>query len=210
MGDGLTFTAPTFYDGQGLLVRRWVGSGLRNSSNQSSSTTRVGISGQESMGLPGEITRAADLNSNQSIICALEERLDYQEQIRLHLPLAHIRLFEYLNVAVAALYDGECTAVSDSKTLLAYVGMSGGDESQLMGTILPETWSRRPLGLVARAGDAEWGRVVRYVVNSLLLGEEINVTQEVALEAASDPSSSAVQALTAAQKEILGEEESLC
>ncbi|WP_108663276.1 amino acid ABC transporter substrate-binding protein [Acuticoccus kandeliae] len=48
--------------------------------------------------------------------------------------------------------------------------------------ILPEIISKEPLGPVVRHGDNEWGDLVRWVLNSLIVAEEYGVTKDNAVE----------------------------
>ncbi len=53
--------------------------------------------------------------------------------------------------------------------------------------ILPETISKEPLGPLTRHGDDEWGDVVRWTLNALIIAEEKGITQENVEEMASAP-----------------------
>ncbi len=44
--------------------------------------------------------------------------------------------------------------------------------------ILPEIISKEPLGPVVRQGDEQWGDVVRWMLNALIIAEEKGVTAE--------------------------------
>lgn len=44
--------------------------------------------------------------------------------------------------------------------------------------ILPETISKEPLGPLVRHGDNDWEDIVRWVLNALILGEELDITRE--------------------------------
>jgi general L-amino acid transport system substrate-binding protein len=53
--------------------------------------------------------------------------------------------------------------------------------------ILPEIISKEPLGPVVRHGDNEWGDIVRWVLNALVVAEEKGITKENVKEMASAP-----------------------
>ncbi len=53
--------------------------------------------------------------------------------------------------------------------------------------ILPEIISKEPLGPLVRHGDAQWGDVVRWVLNGLIIAEEKGVTKANVMELASAP-----------------------
>ncbi|MEM7252792.1 MAG: amino acid ABC transporter substrate-binding protein [Pseudomonadota bacterium] len=43
--------------------------------------------------------------------------------------------------------------------------------------VLPEIISKEPLGPLVRHGDSEWGDVVRWTLNALIIAEELGITQ---------------------------------
>jgi general L-amino acid transport system substrate-binding protein len=53
--------------------------------------------------------------------------------------------------------------------------------------ILPEIISKEPLGPLVRHGDNEWGDVVRWVFNAMVIAEELGVTSANVAELASAP-----------------------
>ena len=53
--------------------------------------------------------------------------------------------------------------------------------------ILPEIISKEPLGPLVRHGDNEWGDVVRWSLNAMIIAEELGVTSENVAEMASAP-----------------------
>ena len=44
--------------------------------------------------------------------------------------------------------------------------------------ILPEIISKEPLGPLVRHSDDEWGDIVRWTLNALIITEEVGVTSE--------------------------------
>jgi general L-amino acid transport system substrate-binding protein len=44
--------------------------------------------------------------------------------------------------------------------------------------ILPEIISKEPLGPLVRHGDNQWGDIVRWTLNSMIIAEEFGVTSE--------------------------------
>lgn len=53
--------------------------------------------------------------------------------------------------------------------------------------ILPEVISKEPLGPLVRHGDHDWGDVVRWAFNAMIIAEELGVTSENVAELASAP-----------------------
>ncbi|MEM9047662.1 MAG: amino acid ABC transporter substrate-binding protein [Pseudomonadota bacterium] len=56
--------------------------------------------------------------------------------------------------------------------------------------ILPEIISKEPLGPLVRHGDNDWGDVVRWTLNALIVAEELGVTSANVMEMAKAPTSS--------------------
>ena len=50
--------------------------------------------------------------------------------------------------------------------------------------VLPEIISKEPLGPLVRHGDSEWGDIVRWTFNALVIAEELGVTKENVMEMA--------------------------
>ena len=53
--------------------------------------------------------------------------------------------------------------------------------------ILPEIISKEPLGPLVRHGDADWGDIVRWTLNALIIAEELGITQANVAELAAGP-----------------------
>ncbi|XWN29670.1 MAG: amino acid ABC transporter substrate-binding protein [Devosia sp.] len=53
--------------------------------------------------------------------------------------------------------------------------------------ILPEVISKEPLGPLVRHGDNEWGDIVRWVVNALIIAEEKGITKDNVMDMAAEP-----------------------
>ena len=74
--------------------------------------------------------------------------------------------------------------------------------------ILPEIISKEPLGPLVRHGDNEWGDVVRWVLNGLIIAEEKGITSENVAELASaagpDPETNRLLGTEGSYGEMLG------
>jgi general L-amino acid transport system substrate-binding protein len=77
----------------------------------------------------------------------------------------------------AALFDGRCDACTgDASQLVAMRLQAPGGVSAFK--ILPESISKEPLCPVVWGGDQEWATIIRWVLYSLILAEEIGVTRD--------------------------------
>jgi len=77
----------------------------------------------------------------------------------------------------AALFDGRCSAcTADVSQLAAALLQAPG--GPLAFKVLPERISKEPLCPVVWGGDPEWVTIVRWVLYTLVLAEEIGVTRD--------------------------------
>ena len=159
-GLGLSFTAVTYYDGQGFLAPRALGL-----------TSAEELSGARICLLRGTVSEAnlADyFNARgvryQPVFVASEE-----EERRVY-------------------QDGGCDAVTaDISALAATRSVLNSPNAHV---ILPNVISKEPLGPVVRQDEPVWADIVRWTVHALVLGEELGLTSktvEQARETASDP-----------------------
>ena len=84
---------------------------------------------------------------------------------------------------------GACDVYTTDRSGLAATRANFPDPSAHV--ILPEVISKEPLGPLVRHGDDEWGDVVRWTLNVLIIAEEKGITQanvgDMAASAGSDP-----------------------
>ncbi|MEX2228237.1 MAG: amino acid ABC transporter substrate-binding protein [Dehalococcoidia bacterium] len=159
---GSAFTITTFYDGQGMMVR--ADSGIQTLADMANSTICV---------LQGTTT---ELN--------LEDR--FTSGGISYTPLT----FEDNETLEQAFSQDRCDGWTSDKSQLAsrrsaYPAEAGGPDSL---TILPETFSKEPLGPATRDGDSDWFDVVNWVVIGMITADELGVTsQNVAAMAANPP-----------------------
>lgn len=71
---------------------------------------------------------------------------------------------------------GRCDAFTTDKSGLATMRSTLADPDE--HTILPEDFSKEPLGPMVRQGDDEWFMVVRWALNAMLEAEEYGITSE--------------------------------
>jgi len=145
------FPAVLFYDGQGFMVPK-----------------------------AANIARITDLQS--ATVCVekgtthLANLAEYAEMHDLSItPL----VIDSTGGVAAAFFSGLCQAyTSDASTLAAERVLAPNDAGGPDAfTILPERISREPLSPVVMGGDSQWATLVRWVLYTLILGEEFGITQ---------------------------------
>jgi len=84
---------------------------------------------------------------------------------------------EKADETVRAFAAGRCDAYTSDKTQLASarVTMLENPDDYV---ILPEDFSKEPLGLMVRQGDEQWFNVVRWTLNAMLEAEEYGITSK--------------------------------
>jgi general L-amino acid transport system substrate-binding protein len=158
-----SFAITTFYDGQGMMVRR--DSGIRNLEDMGNATVCV---------LQGTTT---ELNLDDRFTSA---GIPYS-------PLT----FEDNETLEQAFIQERCDGWTSDKSQLAarrsaFPQQAGGPDALI---ILGETFSKEPLGPVTRDNDTAWFDVVNWVVIGMMVAEELGVTsQNVDQMAANAPS----------------------
>jgi len=145
---GTDFGPTTFYDGQGMMVRR-----------DSEFSSLDGMDGATVCVLAGTTT---ELNLADAFTA---RGLSYE-------PL----VFETGDETIAAYNEGRCDGLTSDKSQLA--GLRTQTTTPADHMILPETMSKEPLGPVWVQGDQQWGDMVRWVVNGIIIAEEKGITSE--------------------------------
>ncbi|MCH8103674.1 MAG: amino acid ABC transporter substrate-binding protein [Chloroflexi bacterium] len=158
-----SFTATTFYDGQGIIVRS--DSPIQSLADLEGST--ICVTG----GTTTEVNLATRLGAAGVNHTALSFAGDAE--------------------IIEAFIAGRCDAWTADKGNLAsqrtsFPADAGGSAAL---RILPDTLSKEPLGPVVRDGDTEWFDLVQWVVFGTMAADELGVTsQNVAAMASSPPS----------------------
>jgi general L-amino acid transport system substrate-binding protein len=170
---GTDFGPTTFYDGQGMMVRK--DSGFASVGDMGGATICV------LAGTTTELNLADTFNA---------------------LGLEYEALVLDTGDATGAAYDAErCDGLTSDKSQLA--GLRTSLTVPADHVILPDTMSKEPLGPVWAHGDQQWGDVIRWVVNSLIIAEEKGITQANVQEvAASDPQDPEVRRLLGIEGEF--------
>ena len=140
---GLDFAAINYYDGQGFMVRKE--SGIKSALQLKGATVCVqeGTTTEKNL---GDYDQANNIGMN---------------------PPAK---FKESSQARSAYDDGRCDAyTTDASSLAAErTALKTPDDN----IILPEIISKEPLGPVVRAGDSQWGDIVRWSFEAMLVAEE--------------------------------------
>lgn len=170
---GTDFGPTTFYDGQGMMVRK--DSGFTSLDDMNGATVCV------LAGTTTELNLADAFNTRG---------LEYEA------------LVLDTGDATAAAYDeGRCDGLTSDKSQLA--GLRTGLAAPEDHVILSETMSKEPLGPVWAHGDQQWGDVVTWIVNALIIAEEKGITSaNVDDIAASDPQDPEVRRLLGVEGEF--------
>lgn len=152
---GTDFGPTTFYDGQGMMARKDSGFG---SLDDMGGTTVCVLSGT-----------TTELNLADAFA---SRGLEYE-------PL----VFDKSDETAAAYDQGRCDGLTSDKSQLA--GLRTTMEDPAAHQILPETMSKEPLGPVWAHGDQQWGDLVTWVVNGIIIAEEKGLTSANVAEVAS-------------------------
>jgi general L-amino acid transport system substrate-binding protein len=145
--NGLNFTAVTFYDGQGFLVRR--------SANIARARDLDGASICVTSGTTNELNLADWARSNRVTIRPV--------------------VFEQNDETRIAYVSGRCDAFSTDASQLA--GIRSALPRPEEHVVLPDIISKEPLAPAVRHGDDQWFDIVRWTVYALIEAEELGVTQ---------------------------------
>lgn len=146
-GSGMSFTAVTFHDGQGFMVRK--AAGLTAVEQLSGASICVG------QGTTTELNLA-----------------DY---FRAHGLKYRIVSFADIEEARHAYETGRCDAWSADRASLAVrrTAMRRAEEH----VVLPETISQEPTGPMVRKSDPKWEDIVRWTIFALIDAEQLGITQ---------------------------------
>lgn len=142
---GLDFTATTFYDGQGFMVRA-----------EDGFETLEDLNGATICVTSGTTT---ELNLEDTFAAA---GIDYTPQVYAETADTHENLV-----------NGTCDAETSDKSQLAALRSASENPDDFI--ILPVTISKEPLGPVVRANDSEWGDVVQWATYVTFEAERLGI-----------------------------------
>ena len=145
---GLLGVAVNFYDSQGIMVRK--DSGIKSAKELNGATVCV------QPGTTTELNLADWFRAN---------KLTFKPVV-----------IEKLDEVVGAFVAGRCDAYTTDKSGLASSRSSLEKPDNYV--ILPENFSKEPLGPLVRQGDEQWFNVVRWSFFAMLEAEEYGITQK--------------------------------
>ena len=169
---GIDFVGVTFYDGQGIMVRKELGASSALELDGASVCTNTGTT--------------TELNIS-----------DYFRANGMEMELV---AFETSDDVVAAYDAGRCDAYTTDKSGLAAQGTKLSNPDAHM--ILPETLSKEPLGPAVRHGDQQWGDIARWTLLIMLEAEELGVSSANVEAEQASPSSPAIGRLLGVDSSI--------
>jgi general L-amino acid transport system substrate-binding protein len=145
--NGLNFTAVTFYDGQGFLVRRASG-----------------------------VTRAVQLDgASICVTSGTTNELNLADWARSNRLSIRPVVFEQNDETRAAYVAGRCDAFSTDASQLAALRTTFARPDEHI--VLPDIISKEPLAPAVRHGDDQWFDIVRWTIFALIEAEELGITQ---------------------------------
>lgn len=145
---GLMSAGINYYDSQGIMVKKELGLGSAKELDGATVCVQPGTT--------TELNLADWFRSNQ---------LEYKPVV-INSPEEAMRSF----------VAGRCDAFTSDKSQLATVRASSAEPDSY--EILPEDFSKEPLGPMVRQGDDNWFNVVRWTFNAMLEAEEYGITSE--------------------------------
>jgi len=145
---GFEFTGINFYDGQGFMVRKDLG--VKSALELDGATVCVGTGSTTELNL-GDFFRA----NNMSYTPVVFEKAD---EIR------------------AGYEANRCDVYTTDRSGLAAQRSQMANPDDHM--VLPEVISKEPLGPLVRHGDHNWGDVVRWSLNVMIIAEEKGITSQ--------------------------------
>jgi general L-amino acid transport system substrate-binding protein len=145
-GEGATFVAPTFYDGQGIMVG-----------------TDSGFA--EITDLDGVIVCVAQGTTTEGNAANEAARLGLTWEVR---------AFEDTTLIQEAFIAGQCDAWSADRSQLVSLRSEFPDGPEAL-TILPDVFSKEPLAAAVADGDTEWAQAVNWAILATIQAEELGI-----------------------------------
>jgi general L-amino acid transport system substrate-binding protein len=145
---GFLFTGVNFYDGNGFMVRKSLGVSSGKQLDGASVCLQQGSTTELNV---SDFFRANGMKLN---------------------PVT----FENVEEIRTAFVAGRCDVYSSDTSTLAAFRAGQGEKAQDF-VLLPEIFSKEPLGPSVRKGDDKWFDIVRWVHFALLTAEEMGITQ---------------------------------
>ena len=143
---GLMSTGVNYYDSQGVMVKKALGVKSAKELDGAAVCVQPGTTTELNL---ADWFRAQNIKFNPVVINNPEE-------------------------AMRSFTSGRCDAFTTDKSQLAAVRAAQGSPADF--DILPEDFSKEPLGPMVRQGDDEWFTLVRWTLNAMLEAEEYGIT----------------------------------
>jgi general L-amino acid transport system substrate-binding protein len=145
--NGLNFTAVSFFDGQGFMLRKSLG-----------------------------VTKATDLaGASICVVAGSTNELNLADWARTNNIQYNPVVFEQNDEARRSYLAGRCDAYTTDASQLA--GLRASYPNPEEHVILPEIISKEPHSPVVRHGDDQWFDIIRWTFFALLTAEELGITQ---------------------------------
>jgi general L-amino acid transport system substrate-binding protein len=147
--EGATFLQTTFYDGQGMMV--------------------AADSGFESIAdMDGVIVCVAQGTTTEGNAAAEAAKLGVTWEVR---------AFEDVDLIQEAFVAGQCDGWSSDTSQLTGLRSTYPDGPDAL-KILPEVFSKEPLGPAVADGDSRWAQAVNWAILATITAEELGITSE--------------------------------
>ncbi|WP_115855426.1 amino acid ABC transporter substrate-binding protein [Kushneria indalinina] len=145
---GLTFAGVTFYDGQGMMVRKDLG-----------------------------VSSAKELDgASVCVISGTTTELNLADYFRANDMTYNAVSFDETDQSAAGFDSGRCDVLTSDSSQLAALRLQLSDPESAV--ILPERISKEPLGPAVRQGDEQWMKVVRWTLYAMLNAEESGINSD--------------------------------
>lgn len=145
---GLLSTGTNYYDSQGVVVKKSLGVNSAKELDGAAVCVQPGTTTELNL---ADWFRAQGIKFNPVVINNPEE-------------------------AVRSFTSGRCDAFTADKSALASMRASQSSPDDFI--ILPEDFSKEPLGPMVRQGDDEWFALVRWTLNAMLEAEEYGISSQ--------------------------------
>jgi general L-amino acid transport system substrate-binding protein len=145
---GFEFTGVNYYDGQGFMVRGDLGVNSALELDGASVCIATGTTTELNL---ADFFRANDMTFTSVVVETADESRTAYEAER------------------CDVYTTDASGLAAQRAVMA-------DPSAHV--ILPEIISKEPLGPLVRHGDNQWGDIVRWTLNAMIVAEELGVTSE--------------------------------
>ena len=143
---GFEFTGVNYYDGQGFMIRKDMGISSALELDGASVCIQTGTTTELNL---ADFFRANNMEFASVVVQTSDEGVQAYEAGR------------------CDVYTTDASGLAANRSVMA---------DPTAHVILPEIISKEPLGPLVRHGDHQWGDVVRWTLNAMIIAEELGVT----------------------------------